>query len=252
MTNDLENHSLEDELPPKFSSAEPAPAPRPVPAPAAPLAPARARSTPTSGADVRDAVLNQVISAELKTKFAALDADDASWLIAALVSSACEEKIGRIAGDMQQRVAFSLSGTDSASLKMLFADVVDERVDAAVSGALKTSVGTAVDKAINRGFDGLIDSQNDRFHSLTKSINKIAGEGGAGPGVDLAALERTVERAVERRPAGAAAVDLAAIELTVERTVERAIEKGARSEIVMLAMLSGVSALAGFGIGSFF
>lgn len=231
-----EHDSLDDALPPKFSGAEPAPV--------------RAKLSP-SGADVRDAVLNQVISAELKTKFAALDADDASWLIAALVSSACEEKIGRIAGDMQQRVSLSLSGTDSASLKMLFADVVDERVDAAVSGALKTSVGTAVDKAINRGFDGLIDSQNERFHSLTKSINKIAGD---GAGVDLAALERTVERALERRPAGAgaAAVDLATIELTVERTVERAIEKGARSEIVMLAMLSGVSALAGLGIGSMF
>jgi len=249
MTND--HDSLDDELPPK--SAEPAAAPKPGPAPVAPPAPARAKLSP-SGADVRAAVLNQVISSELKTKFAALDADDASWLIAALVSSACEEKIGRIAGDMQQRVSLSLSGTDSASLKMLFADVVDERVGSAVHAAVKSSVGLSVDRSIDRHFAGLVDSQNDRFHSLTKSINKIAGEGGAGPGVDLAALERTVERAVERRPAGAgaAAVDLATIELTVERTVERAIEKGARSEIVMLAMLSGVSALAGFGIGSFF
>ena len=139
----------------------------------------------------------------------------------------------------------SLSGTDSASLKMLFADVVDERVDAAVSGALKTSVGTAVDKAINRGFDGLIDSQNERFHSLTKSINKIAGD---GAGVDLAALERTVERAIERRPAGGAAVDLAVI----EKAVERAIEKRATSEMAMLVVLAGVSALAGLGIGSMF
>jgi len=250
MTHD--HDSLDDELPPKFSGAEPAPAPRPGPAPVAPPAPARAKSTP-SGADVRDAVLNQMISAELKTKFAALDADDASWLIAALVSSACEEKIGRIAGDMQQRVSLSLSGTDSASLKMLFADVVDERVGSAVHAAVKGSVGLSVDKSIDRHFAGLVDSQNDRFASLSKSISKICGDG-AGPGVDLAALERTVERAVERRPAGAgaAAVDLATIELTVERTVERAIEKGARSEIVMLAMLSGVSALAGFGIGSFF
>ena len=240
------------ELPPKFSGAEPAPAPRPGPAPVAAPAPARARSTPTSGADVRAAVLNQMISAELKTKFAALDADDASWLIAALVSSACEEKIGRIAGDMQQRVSLSLSGTDSASLKLLFADVVDERVGSAVHAAVKGSVGLSVDRSIDRHFAGLVDSQNDRFASLSKSISKICGEGGAGPGVDLAALERTVERAVERRPAGGAAVDLAAIELTVEKAVERAIEKGARSEIVMLAMLSGVSALAGFGIGSFF
>ena len=82
-----------------------------------------------------------------------------------------------------------------------------------------------------------------------RSINKIAGEGGAGPGVDLAALERTVERAIERRPAGAAAaVDPAAI----EEAVERALEKRAKSEMVMLAMLSGVSALAGLGIGSMF
>ena len=239
MTHDHENDSLEDELPPA-----------PKPAPVAPPAPVRAKSTP-SGADVRDAVLNQMISAELKTKFAALDADDASWLIAALVSSACEEKIGRIAGDMQQRVSLSLSGTDSASLKMLFADVVDERVGSAVHAAVKGSVGLSVDKSIDRHFAGLVDSQNDRFASLSKSISKICGDG-AGPGVDLAALERTVERAVERRPAGGAAVDLAAIELTVEKAVERAIEKGARSEIVMLAMLSGVSALAGFGIGSFF
>jgi len=236
------------ELPPKFSGAEPAPAPRPGPAPVAPPAPVRAKSTP-SGADVRAAVLNQMISAELKTKFAALDADDASWLIAALVASACEEKIGRIAGDMQQRVSLSLSGTDSASLKMLFADVVDERVGSAVHAAVRGSVGLAVDKSIDRHFAGLVDSQNDRFHSLTKSINKITGESGAGPGVDLVALERTVERAVERRPAGAAAaVDLAAI----EKAVERALEKRAKSEMVMLAMLSGVSALAGLGIGSMF
>lgn len=240
MSNDHEHVSLDDELPPA-----------PKPAPVAPPAPARAKLSP-SGADVRDAVLNQMISAELKTKFAALDADDASWLIAALVSSACEEKIGRIAGDMQQRVSLSLSGTDSASLKMLFADVVDERVGSAVHAAVKGSVGLAVDKSIDRHFAGLVDSQNDRFASLSKSISKICGEGGTGPGVDLAALERTVERAIERRPAGGAAVDMSAIELTVERTVERAIEKGGRSEIVMLAMLSGVSALAGFGIGSFF
>lgn len=245
------NHddALDEELPPL--AAAPKPAPKPAPAPVAPPAPVRAKLSP-GGADVRDAVLNQMISAELKTKFAALDADDASWLIAALVSSACEEKIGRIAGDMQQRVSLSLSGTDSASLKMLFADVVDERVGSAVHAAVKSNVGLAVDKSIDRHFASLVDSTNDRFHSLTKSINKIAGEGGAGPGVDLAALERTVERAIERRPAGGAAVDMSAIELTVERTVERAIEKGSRSEIVMLAMLAGVSALAGFGIGSFF
>jgi len=231
MTND--HDSLEDELPP---------APKP-----APPAPVRAKSTP-SGADVRAAVLNQMISAELKTKFAALDADDASWLIAALVSSACEEKIGRIAGDMQQRVSLSLSGTDSASLKMLFADVVDERVGSAVHAAVKSSVGLSVDRAVDRHFAGLIDSQNDRFASLSKSISKICGDG-AGPGVDLVALERTVERAVERRPAGAAAaVDPAAI----EKAVERALEKRAKSEMVMLAMLSGVSALAGLGIGSMF
>lgn len=243
MSNDHEHDSLDDE-----SGAEPAPAPRPGPAPVAPPAPARAKLSP-GGADVRDAVLNQMISTKLKTQFAAIDADDASWLIAALVSSACEEKIGRIAGDMQQRVAFSLSGTDSASLKMLFADVVDERVGSAVHAAVKGSVGLAVDKSIDRHFAGLVDSQNDRFHSLTKSINKIAGEGGAGPGVDLAALERTVERAIERRPAGAAAaVDPAAI----EEAVERALEKRAKSEMVMLAMLSGVSALAGLGIGSMF
>jgi len=248
MTHDHKHDSLDDELPPKFSGAEPAPAPRPVPAPVAPPASARAKLSP-GGADVRAAVLNQMISAELKTKFAALDADDASWLIAALVASACEEKIGRIAGDMQQRVSLSLSGTDSASLKMLFADVVDERVGSAVHAAVKGSVGLAVDKSIDRHFAGLVDSQNDRFHSLTKSINKIAGEGGAGPGVDLAALERTVERAIERRPAGAAAaVDPAAI----EEAVERALEKRAKSEMVMLAMLSGVSALAGLGIGSMF
>jgi len=241
MTHDHDDDALDEELPPLAAAS--APAPRPVPAPSAAAAPARAKLSP-GGADVRAAVLNQMISAELKTKFAALDADDASWLIAALVSSACEEKIGRIAGDMQQRVSLSLSGTDSASLKMLFSDVVDERVDAAVSGALKTSVGTAVDKAINRGFDGLIDSQNERFHSLTKSINKITGEG-----VDLAALERTVERAIERRPAGAAAaVDPAVI----EKAVERAIEKRATSEMAMLVVLAGVSALAGLGIGSMF
>jgi len=241
--------ALDEELPPL--AAAPKPAPKPAPAPVAAPAPARAKLGP-SGADVRDAVLNQIISTKLKTQFAAIDADDASWLIAALVSSACEEKIGRIAGDMQQRVSLSLTGTDSASLKMLFADVVDERVGSAVHAAVKGSVGLAVDKSIDRHFAGLVDSQNDRFASLSKSISKICGEGGAGPGVDLAALERTVERAVERRPAGGAAVDLAAIELTVEKAVERAIEKGARSEIVMLAMLSGVSALAGFGIGSFF
>jgi len=249
MTHDHDDDALDEELPPLAAAS--APAPRPVPAPSAADAPARAKLSP-SGADVRAAVLNQMISAELKTKFAALDADDASWLIAALVSSACEEKIGRIAGDMQQRVSLSLTGTDSASLKMLFADVVDERVGSAVHAAVKSSVGLSVDRSIDRHFAGLVDSQNDRFASLSKSISKICGESGAGPGVDLAALERTVERAIERRPAGAAAVDLAAIELTVERTVERAIEKGARSEIVMLAMLSGVSALAGFGIGSFF
>jgi len=249
MTHDHDDDALDEELPPLAAAS--APAPRPVPAPSAADAPARAKLSP-SGADVRAAVLNQMISAELKTKFAALDADDASWLIAALVSSACEEKIGRIAGDMQQRVSLSLTGTDSASLKMLFADVVDERVGSAVHAAVKSSVGLSVDRSIDRHFAGLVDSQNDRFASLSKSISKICGEGGAGPGVDLAALERTVERAVERRPAGGAAVDLAAIELTVEKAVERAIEKGARSEIVMLAMLSGVSALAGFGIGSFF
>ena len=192
MSNDHEHVSLDDELPPA-----------PKPAPVAPPAPARAKLSP-SGADVRAAVLNQMISAELKTKFAALDADDASWLIAALVSSACEEKIGRIAGDMQQRVSLSLSGTDSASLKLLFADVVDERVGSAVHAAVKGSVGLAVDKSIDRHFAGLVDSQNECFYSLSKSINKICGDG-AGPGVDLVALERTVERAVERRPAGAAA-----------------------------------------------
>jgi len=242
MSNDHKHDSLDDELPPK--SAEPAAAPKPGPAPAAAPAPVRARST-TSGADVRAAVLNQMISAELKTKFAALDADDASWLIAALVASACEEKIGRIAGDMQQRVSLSLSGTDSASLKMLFADVVDERVGSAVHAAVKGSVGLAVDKSIDRHFAGLVDSQNERFYSLSKSINKIAG---AGDGVDLVALERTVERAVERRPAGGAAVDLAAI----EKAVERAIEKRATSEMAMLVVLAGVSALAGLGIGSMF
>jgi len=234
MTHD--HDSLDDELPPA-----------PKPAPVAPPAPARAKLSP-SGADVRAAVLNQMISAELKTKFAALDADDASWLIAALVSSACEEKIGRIAGDMQQRVSLSLSGTDSASLKLLFADVVDERVGSAVQAAVKSSVGLSVDRSIDRHFAGLVDSQNERFYSLSKSINKMAGDGSAGPGVDLAALERTVERAVERRPAGGAAVDLAVI----EKAVEHALEKRAKSEMVMLAMLSGVSALAGLGIGSFF
>jgi len=233
MTHDHENDSLEDELPPA-----------PKPAPVAPPAPVRAKLSP-SGADVRAAVLNQMISAELKTKFAALDADDASWLIAAIVSSACEEKIGRIAGDMQQRVSLSLSGTDSASLKMLFADVVDERVGSAVHAAVKGSVGLAVDKSIDRHFAGLVDSQNERFYSLTKSINKIAGD---GAGVDLAALERTVERAIERRPAGGAAVDLAVI----EKAVERAIEKRATSEMAMLVVLAGVSALAGLGIGSMF
>ena len=245
MTHD----SLDDELPPKFSGAEPAPAPAPAAAPA----PARAKLSP-GGADVRDAVLNQIISTKLKTQFAAIDADDASWLIAALVSSACEEKIGRIAGDMQQRVSLSLSGTDSASLKMLFADVVDERVGSAVHTSVKSSVGPSVDRSIDRHFAGLVDSQNDRFASLSKSISKISAEGGGGAGVDLAALERTVERALERRPAGAgaAAVDLAAIELTVEKAVERALEKRAKSEMVMLAMLSGVSALAGLGIGSMF
>jgi len=233
MTHDHEHDALDDELPPL--AAAPKPAPKPAP-----------------NADVRDAVLNQMISTKLKTQFAAIDADDASWLIAALVSSACEEKIGRIAGDMQQRVSLSLSGTDSASLKLLFADVVDERVGSAVHAAVKGNVGLAVDKSIDRHFTGLVDSQNERFYSLSKSINKIAGDGGAGPGVDLAAVEKAVERAIERRPAGGAAVDMSAIELTVERAVERAIEKGGRSEIVMLAMLSGVSALAGFGIGSFF
>lgn len=242
MSNDHEHDSLDDE-----SGAEPAPAPRPGPAPVAPPAPARAKLSP-GGADVRDAVLNQIISTKLKTQFAAIDADDASWLIAALVSSACEEKIGRIAGDMQQRVSLSLSGTDSASLKLLFADVVDERVGSAVQAAVKSSVGLSVDRSIDRHFAGLVDSQNERFYSLSKSINKICGDG-AGPGVDLVALERTVERAVERRPAGAAAaVDPAAI----EKAVERALEKRAKSEMVMLAMLSGVSALAGLGIGSMF
>ena len=239
MTHDHDD-SLDEELPPLAAAPKPAPKPAPVAAPA----PARAKLSP-GGADVRAAVLNQMISAELKTKFAALDADDASWLIAAIVSSACEEKIGRIAGDMQQRVSLSLSGTDSASLKLLFADVVDERVGSAVQAAVKSSVGLSVDRSIDRHFAGLVDSQNERFYSLTKSINKIAGD---GAGVDLAALERTVERAIERRPAGGAAVDLAVI----EKAVEHALEKRAKSEMVMLAMLSGVSALAGLGIGSFF
>ena len=224
MTHNHENDSLEDELPPKFSGAEPAPAPRPVPAPAAPLAPARARSTPTSGADVRAAVLNQMISAELKTKFAALDADDASWLIAAIVSSACEEKIGRIAGDMQQRVSLSLSGTDSASLKMLFADVVDERVGSAVHAAVKSSISLSFDRAFDRHFSTLVDSQNDRFASLSKSISKMRGEG-EGAGSDSSGLEKSIERALEKR---------------------------AGSEMTTLAMLAAASSLAGLGVGALF
>ena len=215
------------ELPPKFSGAEPAPAPapKPVPAPVAAPAPARAKLSP-GGADVRAAVLNQMISAELKTKFAALDADDASWLIAALVSSACEEKIGRIAGDMQQRVSLSLSGTDSASLKMLFADVVDERVGSAVNAAVKSSISLSFDRAFDRHFSTLVDSQNDRFASLSKSISKISGAGAvASDGADPAGLEKAIERALEKR---------------------------AGSEMTTLAMLAAASALAGLGVGALF
>lgn len=209
MTHD--HDSLDDELPPKFSGAEPAPAP------------ARAKLSP-GGADVRAAVLNQMISAELKTKFAALDADDASWLIAALVSSACEEKIGRIAGDMQQRVSLSLTGTDSASLKMLFADVVDERVGSAVHAAVKSSISLSFDRAFDRHFSTLVDSQNDRFASLSKSISKMRGEG-EGAGSDSSGLEKSIERALEKR---------------------------AGSEMTTLAMLAAASSLAGLGVGALF
>ena len=69
MTHDHKHDSLDDELPPKFSGAEPAPAPRPVPAPVAPPASARAKLSP-GGADVRaaDTLINDISKKHLQRR----------------------------------------------------------------------------------------------------------------------------------------------------------------------------------------